>query len=185
MKKLILLALAGTLILPSCMIEKRHYRNGFYVDFGKRTDSPDCAQTSEPSTAVVLSVVNEPKAIESPNAGEVPDNVKVANPTKGEQGSIQGNVKPDAHEVIMTQVNSTVTAPANSISHQTSDVPDPNFPGWAYILIALFIPPLAVALKYGVHKAFWLCLIFTLLGFLPGLIFALVFYALQGDNPEK
>ncbi|MCX6312832.1 MAG: YqaE/Pmp3 family membrane protein [Bacteroidetes bacterium] len=57
-------------------------------------------------------------------------------------------------------------------------------PGWAYILIALLLPPLAVGLKYGVHLAFWLCLLFTLLGFLPGLIYALVYFALQGNNPE-
>ncbi len=43
-----------------------------------------------------------------------------------------------------------------------------------YIILAILIPPLAVALYLqGVPWEFWVCLLLTLLFFLPGIIFAL------------
>jgi uncharacterized membrane protein YqaE (UPF0057 family) len=44
------------------------------------------------------------------------------------------------------------------------------------IILAIFIPPLAVALRYGLSSAFWINLLLTLLGLLPGIIHA--FYVL-------
>ncbi len=40
------------------------------------------------------------------------------------------------------------------------------------ILIAIFIPPLAVFLTVGIGKEFWISLILTILGFIPGLVYA-------------
>jgi uncharacterized membrane protein YqaE (UPF0057 family) len=42
------------------------------------------------------------------------------------------------------------------------------------ILIAIFIPPLAVALHLGIHKEFWIDLLLTLLLWVPGIIYAIV-----------
>ncbi|CAH8256647.1 unnamed protein product [Arabidopsis lyrata] len=44
------------------------------------------------------------------------------------------------------------------------------------ILLAVFIPPLGVFLRFGCGLEFWLCLLLTFLGFVPGLIYAI--YAL-------
>ncbi|UOB17600.1 YqaE/Pmp3 family membrane protein [Abyssalbus ytuae] len=44
------------------------------------------------------------------------------------------------------------------------------------IILAIFIPPLAVALRFGLSSAFWINLLLTLLGGLPGIIHA--FYVL-------
>lgn len=44
------------------------------------------------------------------------------------------------------------------------------------IILAIFIPPLAVALRYGLSSAFWINLLLTILGLLPGIIHA--FYVL-------
>lgn len=41
------------------------------------------------------------------------------------------------------------------------------------ILIAIFIPPLGVFLQEGLGKHFWINLILTLLGYIPGIIHAL------------
>jgi uncharacterized membrane protein YqaE (UPF0057 family) len=41
------------------------------------------------------------------------------------------------------------------------------------IIIAIFWPPLAVYIKYGFGKEFWKNILFTLLGFYPGVIHAL------------
>lgn len=41
------------------------------------------------------------------------------------------------------------------------------------IIIAVILPPLAVALDSGLSKQFWISLVLTLLFYLPGLIYAL------------
>ncbi|XP_058083555.1 hydrophobic protein LTI6B-like [Magnolia sinica] len=40
------------------------------------------------------------------------------------------------------------------------------------ILLAIILPPLGVFLKFGCKVEFWLCLLLTLLGWLPGIIYA-------------
>ncbi|KAL6850002.1 hypothetical protein ACP4OV_020629 [Aristida adscensionis] len=40
------------------------------------------------------------------------------------------------------------------------------------ILIAIILPPLGVCLKFGCKCEFWLCLLLTFLGYLPGIIYA-------------
>lgn len=41
-------------------------------------------------------------------------------------------------------------------------------------LLAFFLPPVAVALKKGISGPFWIALVLTLLGHVPGVIYALV-----------
>ncbi|CAM6018460.1 hypothetical protein BDL97_11G020100 [Sphagnum fallax] len=41
------------------------------------------------------------------------------------------------------------------------------------ILIAILLPPLGVFLKYGCMMEFWICLLLTILGYIPGIIYAL------------
>lgn len=43
------------------------------------------------------------------------------------------------------------------------------------IIIAIFIPPLAVFLTTGLGKHFWVNLILTLLGYIPGVVHAVWF----------
>ncbi len=41
------------------------------------------------------------------------------------------------------------------------------------IILAILLPPLGVALDEGISKNFWICLVLTLLGYVPGILFAL------------
>ncbi|CAK9859184.1 unnamed protein product [Sphagnum jensenii] len=41
------------------------------------------------------------------------------------------------------------------------------------ILIAILLPPLGVFFKYGCRMEFWICLLLTILGYIPGIIYAL------------
>jgi uncharacterized membrane protein YqaE (UPF0057 family) len=44
-----------------------------------------------------------------------------------------------------------------------------------YVILAILLPPLAVGLYTGgLTTEFWICLILTLLFYLPGLIYALI-----------
>ena len=40
------------------------------------------------------------------------------------------------------------------------------------IIIAIFLPPLAVFLQVGIGKHFWINIILTLLGYIPGIVHA-------------
>ncbi|XP_058082617.1 hydrophobic protein LTI6B-like [Magnolia sinica] len=40
------------------------------------------------------------------------------------------------------------------------------------ILLAIILPPLGVFLKFGCEVEFWICLLLTLFGWLPGIIYA-------------
>ncbi|MBR3946583.1 MAG: YqaE/Pmp3 family membrane protein [Bacteroidales bacterium] len=41
-------------------------------------------------------------------------------------------------------------------------------------ILAIFIPPLAVGLNNGVSKEFWIDLVLTIIGWLPGIIYAFI-----------
>lgn len=45
------------------------------------------------------------------------------------------------------------------------------------ILVAILLPPLAVLIEVGLTKHFWLNLLFTILGYLPGIIHAVYIIA--------
>ena len=45
------------------------------------------------------------------------------------------------------------------------------------IILAIFLPPLAVGLQKGITGSFWLNLLLTLIGWVPGVIHA--FYTLS------
>jgi len=51
------------------------------------------------------------------------------------------------------------------------------------ILIAIFIPPLGVFLQVGLGGAFWLNLLLTILGYIPGIIHAL--YIILSRGPAR
>ena len=42
------------------------------------------------------------------------------------------------------------------------------------VIVAILLPPLAMAIYDGITKRFWISLILTLLGYIPGLIYTLV-----------
>lgn len=51
------------------------------------------------------------------------------------------------------------------------------------ILVAIFIPPLGVFLQVGLGGAFWLNLLLTILGYIPGIIHAL--YIILSRGPAR
>jgi uncharacterized membrane protein YqaE (UPF0057 family) len=41
------------------------------------------------------------------------------------------------------------------------------------VLLAILLPPLGVFFKYGFEMEFWLCLLLTILGYIPGIVYAI------------
>jgi len=50
------------------------------------------------------------------------------------------------------------------------------------VIAAVFLPPLGVALQVGISKHFWINIVLTLLGFLPGIIHALYIIFSRGSS---
>ncbi|GLJ40687.1 hypothetical protein SUGI_0840220 [Cryptomeria japonica] len=51
-----------------------------------------------------------------------------------------------------------------------------------YILIAIFVPPLRVAMQYEIKsKEFWICLLLTAMGDVPGIIYS-IYITSKTDN---
>ncbi|EFJ34491.1 hypothetical protein SELMODRAFT_227480 [Selaginella moellendorffii] len=46
------------------------------------------------------------------------------------------------------------------------------------VLLAIILPPLGVFLRFGCAVEFWICLLLTILGYIPGIIYAI--YVLVG-----
>lgn len=42
------------------------------------------------------------------------------------------------------------------------------------VILAIILPPLGVGLKYGLSSKFWINVLLTILGYIPGIIHALV-----------
>lgn len=52
------------------------------------------------------------------------------------------------------------------------------------IVAAILLPPLGVFLDRGITPAFWICVALTCLGFIPGVIFALLTILCPHSTPE-
>ncbi|GGE25557.1 UPF0057 membrane protein [Primorskyibacter flagellatus] len=51
------------------------------------------------------------------------------------------------------------------------------------ILVAIFIPPLGVFMQVGLGGAFWLNVLLTILGYIPGIVHAL--YIILSRGPAR
>ncbi len=69
---------------------------------------------------------------------------------------------------------------ANSVNAQPAQTPGApghssnGLPLWFIVVCAIFIPPLGVALMFGISDKFWICLALTFCFWLPGMIYALI-----------
>lgn len=52
------------------------------------------------------------------------------------------------------------------------------------ILIAILLPPLGVFLQVGFRGAFWLNILLTILGYIPGIVHAVYIIAKHGPRSE-
>lgn len=60
-----------------------------------------------------------------------------------------------------------------SVDYMEPREPRPTSANFLMILLAILLPPLAVALSAGLGGRFWLNVLLTLLGYIPGLVHAI------------
>jgi len=190
MKKLfahfMLFALAGTLF-SSCSnssklaITKRHYRSGYYVNFGSGNHTAAVASvpkvpvrvkhqitTLAPAKSENYVAVSTPTAI----SRNVEVTQMIAAPKKVQESS---SVLTTIYASQSTSsLNAKVTSDAAGQSGGGGHDRVATVPFVVIVLCAIFIPPLGVGLMYGINSYFWIDLILTLLFFFPGMIFAII-----------
>lgn len=50
------------------------------------------------------------------------------------------------------------------------------------VILAIILPPLGVAMQEGLNANFWISVVLTLLGYVPGIIFALYILLAKGGG---
>jgi len=197
MKKLsilIIVASCATILLSSCSrlenisVSKRHYRSGYTVDLGSHKQDVSAPHNSEKAAPVANpsssgNVENKTgMAFASTIKATAP--IDLANHSEKKKQShkhASGNLYASARAV------STIKEDTRDVSlyNYVASMPDVNYSGsasstsdsapmWVIILFAILIPPLGVALKFGIVDKFWISLLLTLLFWLPGAIYSVI-----------
>jgi uncharacterized membrane protein YqaE (UPF0057 family) len=187
----IILFAFGIATLSSCSKEasfsltKRHYRSGYYVDFGTKSHSVNYTYNKPVKTVAQVPAVASVKSEDFNNvpafsiASEKVMTVKKIIDARKSVASKNKIAALNSAERNPFAGNSSIT----NTSHEdagtaTNDVRVRvyvvNVPFVIILLCAIFIPPLGVGLMYGLNSYFWIDLLLTLLFFIPGMIFALV-----------
>lgn len=180
-----ILILCAVLLLSSCTLEKRRYTSGYHVDWKSRVEtaekkaSPSIDNTNAPAviaeeTAEVITA-SEPEITQS-----TPQPIVVA-PAAVKAEKKQAEKKATSSK--KTFSFESLDSPSASVHHLNTgkmaqlDAADAgsNYDMIVLIILAIFIPPLAVYLHQGSwNTACWINLVLTLLFWLPGVIHAFI-----------
>jgi uncharacterized membrane protein YqaE (UPF0057 family) len=181
----ITLFIVATMLLSSCSkqlhmsLTKRHYRSGYYVNFGAKNHTQIPAITSRSIKRAKHQAAIKPDNLTVINTSIVTEEKPRLHLNKIEQKKRKA-IDDNRKEYISSNQHSftSIILPDNSLNNKTTNDHhvqvnvDVSFV--VIILCAIFIPPLGVGLMYGINSYFWIDLILTLLFFIPGMIFALV-----------
>ena len=193
---LLVIFIAIATLLTSCSeqltLTKRHYKSGYYVDFSskKNTEAKPIADTKNvndrqniATTATITPALEVKTEIQAQNQGGVSTTAIIYKKKRAKTPVIKyspektiasNNAASEATEYKTAELSADA-ADNLTRANSTSDVIIVS--GLSLILIVIitiFIPPLGVALVYGIDLHFWIDLILTLLFFIPGLIYGLV-----------
>lgn len=162
-------------------IEKRHYRKGYSIAWHGKSKTEKMVESKQPESANAINKMpsitvesftkqNEPQVALASNGSETTLKA-IQTETKNRILSEHTSTTKIAAE---PQKKFTASEKREIRKFLTKQAPgQTDIPLWAYILIAILIPPLAVGLYEGIETPFWLCLVLTILFWIPGAIYAL------------
>lgn len=192
MKKLlvpsILFALAG-MLFSSCSnssklaFTKRHYRSGYFTDrvvkintHNNPSVSSSQIRATQVSTAPLKVKSNNQPVINTQgyilqkaatvHKNKVQKEIRAYNPT------VVNSISTNQNALLVN--TSTTTYSSYEEEHEGHVQADADVSFIVIVLCAIFLPPLGVALSYGINSYFWIDLVLTLIFFFPGMIFALI-----------
>ena len=189
MKKLsafIIIGFCALFLLSSCSrlsnitVSKRHYRSGFYVDLGSHKPVVAQREASEP----IVSLTARPAEVTTKDQNTlVPSKL----PESPLAYRVPADQKKHIAKIYASAQNPSIVndeIKAERISDQIASMPQfvnpdsksgaSTAPMWVIVLFAILIPPVGVALKFGIIDKFWISLLLTLLFWLPGAIYSLI-----------
>jgi len=183
----VILIIASGVLLSSCSnlskisFTKRHYRSGYYVDFGnKKSNILATSRSVATIPAKTKCHIPSPIVIAKESHHKTLNTLKITTGKITTSQKIANRKEVKYFKPINNSSASFVTSPSTPTyrnGESEGDVHarvDINVPYVVIILCAIFIPPLGVGLMYGLNSYFWIDLILTLLFFIPGMIFALI-----------
>jgi uncharacterized membrane protein YqaE (UPF0057 family) len=183
----ILLAVAGSLFtscsnLSKISIAKRHYRSGFYVNWGGRS-LPNLTQPvsrnpireKHPISPIVIAKSEKNPVLMAPAIKSKKQGLTkkiITQKSRQENYPVNIELSSASQNTLAqnTRVNDYIAVSSGDGNHDRNV----SVPFVIIVLCAIFIPPLGVGLMYGIDSYFWIDLILTLLFFFPGMIFALI-----------
>jgi uncharacterized membrane protein YqaE (UPF0057 family) len=192
MKKSLLLIAMFALLITSCTVEKRHYTDGYHVEWHNKAGKNKKVDYKEESTATATQQTNQQQeavavVTEQSAPAQQVENVPVVSSEKlnVEKESISREEKQALRQSIRehkamarsisreTRNDSEVLGATNFSNSQISEASEPD--KVLLIILAILIPPLALYLYEGEWtNRVLLNLILSILCWIPGLIHALV-----------
>ena len=175
--------------LADISITKRHYRSGYFVDLGsskpvqpkvreKLSSLPPVKTAAGTIHKDVKSSRQENNVFTTSNEIPVPAPVSEKKKKQNVPAAINYYAGTNSNYVKPEKITEEYTfVPYSTSADETSDEANRNSssaPFWVIILFCILIPPIGVALKFGIVDKFWICLLLTLLFWLPGAIYALI-----------
>jgi uncharacterized membrane protein YqaE (UPF0057 family) len=188
LKSTLLIATIG-ILFPSCSnlskisLTKRHYRRGYYVELGNKTNALPISPTTSRLIIKPRNQISFPAIAAKPKEPILANTEKVSKEkinsvqkiviTQKEIQQADENMNNSSLPKLSVENNLT-QAYRNSQAGEVRAEVNVNVSYALIIICAIFIPPLGVGLMYGINSYFWIDLILTLLFFFPGMIFALI-----------
>ena len=187
MKKIVvpitLFALA-VILFTSCSnssklaFSKRHYRSGNFHDVIPKNQT--AANISVAALPLKANHISSAAIVSKSAAKPVEASPRLVPMQKNESQKVKHIYSQQvANSIAANQNILLLNADKNVYSgydeeHEHHEASDADVSFVVIVLCAIFIPPLGVALAYGIDSYFWIDLILTLLFFFPGMIFALI-----------
>lgn len=196
----LLVVFAAASILSSCSsekglaIEKRKYRNGYSISWnGGKQETQQLAET-ENEKIVRSGNLDEMQALEATltneNGNISPElfaSASSASPVVFNETAVLKNTTTKSGETVKEDAGSSSKVDASTATKKYTRAEikqakkffrqkasgQTDMPLWAYVLISILLPPLAVGLYEGIHGPFWLSILLTLCFWIPGVIYAI------------
>jgi uncharacterized membrane protein YqaE (UPF0057 family) len=173
--------------LANISVTKRHYRSGYHVDFASNKQQRVKPEAPEVITAAATPSVSDKLKDKSEVSPEkTAPELSPVFISGNTQEKKQAHINESSNVYASTQDNATIKTemPANKIVSNESGITSTmlssseSTPQWLLICFAILLPPLAIALKFGIETKFWISILLTLLFWIPGVIYAL-YWVLQ------
>jgi len=169
--------------MSNLSVAKRHYRGGYYVDFGHKKTIPVATTTTKNNvlpvnhsapvvTANVVKTTEISPIVKTEQKPVISEKLTITRESgyKKDQNISTSILEENIHTSQAIETNKSTASGSSSSSTASSSA----VPFWVVVVCAIFIPPLGVYFAYGIGTYFWIDLILTLLFFFPGMIFALI-----------